>query len=90
MGEMYPPTAADYAQAAAQEADDKATNARTEVEALKLQVQELRQFCLMLIMNTPSPRAFSQVGLQVGQTTKDYWWEKLGSYPEVTTANERA
>jgi hypothetical protein len=76
MGEMFPMTTADYAAAAAQEADSKATNARTEIESLKLQVQELRQFSLWLItgviQHTPGNHQII-----------DYWWNNLSSYPRV-------
>lgn len=54
-----------------------------EIQALRLEVQELRQFCLMLLYNVPSPGILSQTGLQLPQATKDYWWEKLGSHPKV-------
>lgn len=47
---------------------------RDRIEALELQCEELRQFCVMLILNLPN---------RPGQATMDDWWEKLGSYPKV-------
>lgn len=55
--------------------DDEAQELRETVHQLELQVQELRQFALMVIIHLDAT---------VPQTTKDHWWEKLGSYLEVS------
>lgn len=57
-----------------------ATHEKT-IQELRLEIQELRQFCIMLILNTPD--IGTPKGLQVGQATKDYWWELLGTHPKV-------
>lgn len=46
-----------------------------EIQELRLEVQELRQFCIMLIYNTPHE--------VIRSATRDYWWEKLSGYAKV-------
>lgn len=47
-----------------------------EIHKLKLEVQELRQFCLMLL-NSPSSTG------QLRPDLRNYWWAKFGNYERV-------
>jgi hypothetical protein len=51
-----------------------------EVHELRLEVQELRQFCIAVLMATPE----GQYGhYAMSQAMQDKWWEKLTNYPKV-------
>jgi len=45
------------------------------IKALELQVQELRQFCQMVVVNLPDAI--------MPQAHKDFWWTKLTAYKKV-------
>lgn len=77
MGEVCPPTAADYAAHSASMAEAGVKNNAERIKALELQVQELRQFSIMLIMNLRNPSE------GINHESCDRWWARLGSYPEV-------
>lgn len=62
------------------------------IQDLKLEIQELRQFCLTLIRHIPVTREgalFANGGLTMSQDIKDHWWEKLGNHAPVEV-NEKA
>lgn len=65
-------TASDHARAATHFAQVSADQAHEELQALRLEVQELRQFCIMLLYNGVAGRARGR-----------YWWGKLTRYPGV-------
>jgi hypothetical protein len=43
-------------------------------EELALEVQELRQFCVQMLLG---------IGMKPGETNGDYWWDKLTAYEDV-------